>query len=450
LKGILRLRGEIIISAILSVVIASIITMLMSNIENMFNKEKEYHYIEGTETKRINYIIDEYKQGDIDANELSDIVNKWDNKYLNIYLVNSAGEVLASRERGINNINLDEVNDKVVKKLDGKNAIEVYGVININDEKELVYYYNYYVNDSKTYIYILALTAILFTLFTRGRILYIEEINKGITSIANGELKKRINIKYKNELSTLAENVNIMTSHLEEEENKKREFITNISHDLRTPLTTMLGYIKMIEESKYQNEEELNKYVAMISRKGNYLKILLDDFFTYSKLSSNDIKVRYSTIDCQLFLQQINEEEKINFTRKNLDLKLQMIEEKTYVNVDSDLMARAIYNLLSNALKYSEEKTQVKVIMEEENHYGELYVCISIISTPKEKIGEEEFDKLFERLYKREEGRSSKGSGLGLAITKEIMKLNDGFIKAQVLKGDVEFKLGFRKDNKDS
>ncbi len=175
----------------------------------------------------------------------------------------------------------------------------------------------------------------------------------------------------------------------------------------------------MIEESKYENVEELNRYIDMINKKGIYLKSLLDDFFTYSKLNSNDIKVKYSNIDCNLFLQQIIEEEKINFMEKNLNLELLGIKDKVYINADGELMVRAIYNLLSNALKYSKEKTEVRVIMDEEIYHKKSYVTISVINTPKEKINEKEVHKLFERLYKREEGRNSEGNGLGLTITKK-------------------------------
>lgn len=111
-------------------------------------------------------------------------------------------------------------------------------------------------------------------------------------------------------------------------------------------------------------------------------------------------------------------------------------------------MVRAIYNLLSNALKYSKEKTEVKVIMDEETYNKKSYVTISVINTPKENISEEETEKLFERLYKRENERNSEGNGLGLTITKEIMNLNHGFIKAKVINDELKFKLGFPKDKK--
>lgn len=329
MKKILKLRGEIITITILSVIIASVSVIFINNSTNIFTKGRQQDYINENKNNKINHIIDEYKKRNINDSELVDIINKWNETYYNVYLVESNGNVIASREKGIKNINLKEVKDKGgVRKLEGKNVFETSGIINLDYKKSIVYYSTYYANDSHNAVYILIMTVVLFIVLTSGRIKYIGEINKGITTIANGDLKKRINIKYKNELSELAKSINIMTARLENEEHKKNEFITNISHDLRTPLTTMLGYIKMIEEFKYEDEEELNKYIHMINKKGVYLKSLLDDFFTYSKLNSNDIKVKYSNIDCNLFLQQIIEEEKINFIDKNLDLKLLGMEKK--------------------------------------------------------------------------------------------------------------------------
>lgn len=434
--------------AIISVIIAYMSVILINNLTNMFTKEQQQNYINENKNNKISHMIDEYKKRNIDDYKLIDTINKWNEKYSNIYLVDSTGRVIASREKGIKNINLDEIKDKSVRKLEGKNVFQTCNIINVDYEKKIVYYSIYYANDSHNAVYILIMTLVLFIILTAGRIKYIGEINKGITTIANGDLKKRINIKYKNELSELAESINIMATRLDEEEHKKNEFITNISHDLRTPLTTILGYTKMIEESKYENLEELNRYIHMINKKGIYLKSLLDDFFTYSKLNSNDIKVEYSNIDCNLFLQQIIEEEKINFMEKNLNLKLLGIENKVYINADGELMVRAIYNLLSNALKYSKEKTEVKVIMDEETYNKKSYVTISVINNPKENISEEETEKLFERLYKRENERNSEGNGLGLTITKKIMNLNHGFIKAKVINDELKFKLGFPKDKK--
>lgn len=444
MKRILRLRGEIIIIAIISVIIATVLSSTLANhIFDIKSNKVDYGLIEKSHINEINKIIEDYKDGDISYDNLVQAINNWSNKNINVYLVNYNGEVLASKEKGIKSINLDEVKANNVTKLSSKNQIEICNSINVDYDKALAYYITYYPNDPKYTLYLLGITLVSFFVLINGRMSYIELITRNITPIAGGNFNERIPIKYKNELSELAKNINLMTTKLQEEDNKKREFITNISHDLRTPLTTMLGYLKMVDESKYEDKEELEKYIAMINRKGNYLKSLLDDFFHYSKLSSKDIEVNKTNIDIQLFLEQVADEEKISFEENDLALELQSIDRKHIIRADSELMARAIYNLLSNAIRYSKKKTEVKINMTEERYEGKVYCAISIINVPKKSLNQEEIDKLFQRLYKREEERNSEGSGLGLTITQEIMKLHDGFVDSKIIDGKVEFKLRF-------
>src|SRR3712207_3668330 len=111
-------------------------------------------------------------------------------------------------------------------------------------------------------------------------------------------------------------------------------------------------------------------------------------------------------------------------------------------------MARAINNLLSNALKYSKENTEVNVIMDAETYNKKTYVTISVINIPNEKVNKDDIERFFKRLYKSEKGRNSEGNRLGLNITEEVMKLNNGFIKGQALDNKIIFKLGFVKVEK--
>lgn len=108
---------------------------------------------------------------------------------------------------------------------------------------------------------------------------------------------------------------------MEQDLNQKR-FITNISHDLRTPLTTMLGYSKMIEEKSYSNEYELERYVSIVNRKGMHIKTLLEDFFDYAKLSSMDIKMEAEVININESILQLLDREEISFKERTLELDL--------------------------------------------------------------------------------------------------------------------------------
>ncbi len=121
--------------AILSVIIASVSVIFINNLTNMFTKEHQYNYINENKNNKINHIIDEYKKRNIDDRELVDIINKWNEAYYNVYLVDSNGNVIASREKGIKNINLKEVKDKRVRKLEGENVFETSGIINVDYKK---------------------------------------------------------------------------------------------------------------------------------------------------------------------------------------------------------------------------------------------------------------------------------------------------------------------------
>lgn len=371
------------------------------------------------------------------------IVNNWGDKYLNIYMIDNNGKVLASREKGIKCIDLDDVNKSNITKLEGKNAVEISSKIDLNNERAIVYYCNYYSDDSKEVFIMFSLWILIFIIFIHSRISYISKIDNSITDISKGEFSKRIELKYNNELRSLAENVNAMAQRLQEEDDRKKEFITNISHDLRTPLTTMLGYLNIIEEDKYDSKEELKSYVKVMKNKGKYLESLLNDFFSYSKLSSKDVKLSCCDINCKLFLEQILLEEKSYFARKNLNLDFNCKEGEYIINADSELVVRAFYNLLTNAYKYSKENSTININIDKENRNNKSYTCISVLNEPENDISEDNINILFERLYKGSYERNSKGSGLGLTITKEIMNLHNGFIEARMIDKSIEFKLGF-------
>lgn len=439
----IKLRWEILLFIFLSIIISSIITVIITNVINLVFKNKEFDYTTILKESKLSYVIDEFKNKNITEEELVKIVNNWGDKYLNIYMIDNNGKVLASREKGIKCIDLDDVNKSNITKLEGKNAVEISSKIDLNNERAIVYYCNYYSDDSKEVFIMFSLWILIFIIFIHSRISYISKIDNSITDISKGEFSKRIELKYNNELRSLAENVNAMAQRLQEEDDRKKEFITNISHDLRTPLTTMLGYLNIIEEDKYDSKEELKSYVKVMKNKGKYLESLLNDFFSYSKLSSKDVKLSCCDINCKLFLEQILLEEKSYFARKNLNLDFNCKEGEYIINADSELVVRAFYNLLTNAYKYSKENSTININIDKENRNNKSYTCISVLNEPENDISEDNINILFERLYKGSYERNSKGSGLGLTITKEIMNLHNGFIEARMIDKSIEFKLGF-------
>ncbi|WML32767.1 HAMP domain-containing sensor histidine kinase [Clostridium sp. OS1-26] len=242
---------------------------------------------------------------------------------------------------------------------------------------------------------------IIFTLLSLGRINYIINIKRSIKIIAQGQLDHRVPLKYRNELRELAEDINYMASELEKEDEKRRTFLTNISHDLRTPLTSILGYLNMIKEEKYEDKKEFESYIDKISRKSLFLKSMLDDFFQYSKLSSKDIEFNKEIIYVQELIRQIVEEEAPVFQDKDLQLSLSLSKEPISIKGDGELLVRAVNNLLSNALKYSKKNTVVNIEVYKELIEKDTFSIVSISNVPEEEIDEEEIKSFLKGFIRR-------------------------------------------------
>lgn len=382
------------------------------------------------------YIKSNLKETPINEENLKALVNVGETNKLDLYMVDSKGNILYGTNNNIKTIDLTNLRERNIYEYGrglNKKMFKGQGVIKIDDNHYVFYdYIAYTEKDMSIMIMLLISGIIIFFILIFGRVSYISKMNNSIKVIAGGNLSQRVPVKYKNELTELAEDINFMASELENEDIKKREFITNISHDLRTPLTTVLGYLKIIEEEKYSSTEELKGYLGIINRKSLYLKNLLDDFFDYSKLSSKDINLNFTNIYAQEILRQIFFEEKERFSQKDLELKLNLPETPYYLKGDGELLERAINNLLSNAYKYSQKESTVEIKFDIKEINNLSYGVIEVINIAEGTITKEEASKIFERLYKRDESRGTEGSGLGLSITKEIMTLHNGYINTEL------------------
>lgn len=372
-----------------------------------------------------------------DETECKEVLSRY--RYLvgyEFYLVDEEGNVVAATADGIQKINSAYICDGMkkysVSKQD-KNVFQMQGFDYLKDDIYLFYnYLNYDKNDTGMVFGALAGAIFCFFLLVWGRISYISKIRAAVAGITEGEPGCRAACRYNNELRALAEDINRMADTLEEEEHKKSEFLTNISHDIRTPLTTILGYLEMIKEEKYDSKEEMQEYLSAMQRKGKFLASMLEDFFQYSKLQSGDIKINYIDFELNELLRQFCEDEVEEFAQKSLELKIELCEGDTLCSGDTELLARVVNNLLTNALKYSKEDTKVTIrsFTEEKNHKHYVGFCVKNIS--KEKIEEAQLGLLFDRLYKCDAARSGGGSGLGLSIVKSIVKLHHGYVEAAI------------------
>jgi signal transduction histidine kinase len=284
---------------------------------------------------------------------------------------------------------------------------------------------------------------ILFFWITKRKTKYIGELAHGLREISKGNLHYRVPARSRDELGSLADSINRMTVELQqtlEEERRaeatKNELITNVSHDLRTPLTLIMGYLRLLKDRNYESDAQADSYVNIAYGKSEKLKSLIDDLFEYTKLSNKGDTLKLDTVCINELLEQLLEE-MVSYAEENeLNIVRAFPPEKLKVNVDADKMIRVFDNLLTNAVKYSRKPGTIRVLLFREADH--VTVRISNNGTP---LSQEEVDRLFDRFYRIDPSRSSEtgGSGLGLAIAKSIIDYHGGDIWAESEGDEIRF-----------
>ncbi|AGK96484.1 sensor histidine kinase [Clostridium pasteurianum] len=311
-----------------------------------------------------------------------------------------------------------------------------YIVISGQPSKEKIFE-EYKTTDIRLVSSIVTLTSflILFLLLTNKEMKYIEFILAGLLEIAKGNLDYRISKRGEDELALLADNVNYMAEELKrqiENERKaekiKNEIITNMSHDLRTPLTSIKGYLEVIKSKKYSGEKQLEQYIDIVYNKSEKLKVLVNDLFEYTKLANNAVAIEKQNIVLNELFDQLVEEFVPVCEENNVTVTKEFIKEKIIVNVDPDKIVRVFENLLVNAIRYSVKPSDIKISLWKDREFS--VVCIK---NKCKTIAKEDMGRIFERFYRIDKSRSSDtgGSGLGLAIAKNMVELQGGTIEAE-------------------
>ncbi|EOQ17800.1 two component system histidine kinase [Bacillus cereus VDM021] len=293
--------------------------------------------------------------------------------------------------------------------------------------------------------FLIGFVIFLFSFFyiTKRKMRQVEAMAEGVKEIAKGNLQYRIPQKGQDELSLLAVNMNQMAkelfSNIEKErkiEKQKNELITNVSHDLRTPLTSIMGYLRLLQDSKYESKEQHNEYVRIAFSKSEQLKNLIEDLFEYTKLTNEKMVLEKQEVCITELLEQLIEELVPQAEEEGLILVKQFPKERVYAAIDSEKMVRVFENLLMNAIKYSKDDGEIKVSLQRQRRNIQITVA-----NHSEEFTKEELGNLFERFYKKDQSRSrvTEGSGLGLAIAKSIVELQGGEIRAEYEDGIIQF-----------
>lgn len=251
-------------------------------------------------------------------------------------------------------------------------------------------------------------------------------IQEGVEIIKDGNLHHRIDIDGKGEFERLASNINSITDGLKKavdselkSERLKTELITNVSHDIRTPLTSIITYVDLLK-----NEKDLLKaeeYIEVLDQKSKRLKVLTDDLFEAAKASSGNIPVEFEKIDIVSLITQGLGEVNDKIEEMDLDFKMNYPKDKVYVTADGKLLWRSIENLLSNIFKYALKGSRVYIDIEDLGN--EILLTFKNISANELNISA---DELMERFKRGDESRTSQGSGLGLSIAKNLIEIQKG------------------------
>ncbi|MDA2434079.1 HAMP domain-containing sensor histidine kinase [Bacillus cereus] len=305
------------------------------------------------------------------------------------------------------------------------------------------------INSFTTTLYaVIYFSIIIFTFVTtlllmvRRKLLYLKHITESVHHIANGKLGLTISIESRDELSQLAQNINYMSKELEnkfkyerELEKEKNELITNVSHDLRTPLTSIIGYLDLLKKGKYNNETQLQEYIETIYSKSERLKHLIDELFEYTRLSSPDFQLNLRKIDLVGLLEQIVGEYIPIFEKENLNIKKSITDEEILVCIDIEKMVRVYENLFINAIKYSFKPSELSIQLKLVGNKAILKVSNKVKNPPIDNV-----NKLFERFFTGDKARmNNQGAGIGLAISKRIVELHNGNIYAEYKEGRMSF-----------
>lgn len=286
---------------------------------------------------------------------------------------------------------------------------------------------------------------LIFVLIINREIKYIKYISKQVKRIANEDFGATIEIRGRDELAELCENINIMSKELKSKFEKEREmekikteFITNVSHDLRTPLTSIIGYMDFLKNEKFRSEKEEKEYINSAYNLANKLKSLIDQLFEFTKLSDSEVKLDLIEADICAILNQILGEYSPILEKNDLRIVANIPESDIIVKIDVEKIVRVFENILNNAEKYSDRPSEVVVSMESKDK--EVIICFS---NKGEHISKENINRLFERFYRNDVSRSNNvpGSGLGLAISKRIVELHGGEIWAESNEDLISFKV---------
>lgn len=319
--------------------------------------------------------------------------------------------------------------------------IKLLGHLNVGREAAIQLYATIFRQNKLLFVVIgfFILFIFIFYMTLSGMTKYIDQIGVGVENILSDSAEP---ISLIRELQPLEVHMNSIKWKLRqreeavaESEQKKNDLLVYLAHDLKTPLTSIIAYLSILDESEHMPEEERKKYTHISLEKAVRLKELIDEFFEITRFNLQDIALEQEPLDVSMMLEQIADEFYAVLAEKGLTCQVET-EENLTVKGDPDKLARVFDNLLRNAISYSYPDTVIFVKAKTENDE----IRIEFINKGPE-IPERQLTAIFEKFFRMDSARSSEtgGAGLGLAIAKQIVTVHGGSISAENCEEGIKF-----------
>ena len=219
-------------------------------------------------------------------------------------------------------------------------------------------------------------------------------------------------------------------------EKEMRNEIENISHDLRTPLTSILGYLELLNDDSI-NDDEKKEYLSIIQRRATGLYNLVNTFYDVSRLEVSKYKLNIENVNID---KEVREQILLfhnDFENKNIEVELELLNEEVCIQADKNALERVFTNLFQNALKYTKDKFKIS-LKKEKNR------VVITLSNYTDELDEKDVEHLFDRFYMKDISRSNSSSGLGLTVTKLLIEEMNGEIKAEMDENILKFIISYK------
>ncbi|OIJ15208.1 hypothetical protein BKP35_05005 [Anaerobacillus arseniciselenatis] len=289
-------------------------------------------------------------------------------------------------------------------------------------------------------IVVLILLIIIWTWYIAKTVLNpLRQVFTATEEMSHGNLNYEISYNKKDEIGRFINGFNLMRTNLKEANNRqkkleknRKELIASISHDLRTPLASIKGYVEGLQDGIAHDVEMRNRYLDVIKKKTDQLDHLIEDLFDFSKLELNELPMEKVVVDSEQYFSDVYNHMKLDIEQRDVEFSINEDYPSRPINIDKYRVQQVITNLVDNAIRYG--GTKVTLAVEELEETQQILISISDNGSG---IGKEDLPHIFNRFYRAEKSRSSEhgGTGLGLAISNEIIKAHHGELSVKSERG---------------